>query len=44
MSRSVAFGIGVLAVIGCASIPTKTSVSGVDLQYADRSIRPQDDL
>jgi predicted metalloendopeptidase len=47
MSRSIAFGIGVLVLMGCTSMPAKpakTLVSGVDLQFADRSIRPQDDL
>jgi putative endopeptidase len=44
MSRSVAFGMSVLALIGCASVATKSLQSGIDLQYADRSIRPQDDL
>jgi predicted metalloendopeptidase len=33
-----------LALIGCASAPTTTLQSGVDLQYVDGSIRPQDDL
>src|SRR5216684_5517532 len=44
MSRSVACGAGVLVLIGCASAPTTTLQSGVDLQYVDHSIRPQDDL
>ncbi len=44
MSRSVAFGMGVLALIGCTTVANKTLQSGIDLQYADRSIRPQDDL
>src|SRR5260221_9627049 len=44
MSRSVACGAGVLVLIGCASAPTTTLQSGVDLQYVDHSVRPQDDL
>jgi predicted metalloendopeptidase len=30
--------------MGCASVPTTTLKSGVDMQYADHSVRPQDDL
>jgi putative endopeptidase len=44
MSRYVTCGMGVLALIGCASTPTATLQSGVDLKYVDRSVRPQDDL
>src|SRR5216684_9213181 len=45
MSRHIASGAGVLVLIGCASVPTTTTLqSGVDLQYVDHSIRPQDDL
>jgi putative endopeptidase len=44
MSRYVTCGMGVLALIGCASTPTATMQSGVDLKYVDRSVRPQDDL
>jgi putative endopeptidase len=44
MSRYVTCGVGVLALIGCASTPTTTLQSGVDLKYVDRSVRPQDDL
>jgi predicted metalloendopeptidase len=44
MSRWIACSAGVLALIGCASVPTTALVSGVDLQYVDDSVRPQDDL
>src|ERR1700694_286397 len=44
MSRYVTCGVGVLALIGCASTPTAGLQSGVDLKYVDRSVRPQDDL
>jgi predicted metalloendopeptidase len=44
MSPYVASGVGVLALIGCASIPAAALQSGVDLKYVDRSVRPQDDL
>jgi predicted metalloendopeptidase len=44
MSRYVTCGAGILALIGCASAPTTTLQSGVDLKYVDRSVRPQDDL
>src|SRR3979490_1613146 len=43
MSRYITCGAGILALIGCASAPTTTSQSGVDLKYVDRSVRPQDD-
>src|ERR1700674_3664199 len=44
MSRYVTCGAGILALIGCASAATTTLQSGVDLQYVDGSVRPQDDL
>src|ERR1700716_1585106 len=44
MSRYVTCGVGVLALIGCASTPTTGVQSGVDFKYVDRSVRPQDDL
>jgi len=44
MSRYVTCGVGVLALIGCASAPAMTPRSGVDLNYVDHSVRPQDDL
>jgi predicted metalloendopeptidase len=44
MSRYVTCGAGILALIGCASAPTTTLQSGVDLKYVDSSVRPQDDL
>jgi putative endopeptidase len=44
MSRYVSCGAGILALIGCTSVPTTTLQSGVDLKYVDRSVRPQDDL
>jgi predicted metalloendopeptidase len=44
MSRYVASGVGVLALIGCAATPAAPLQSGVDLKYVDRSVRPQDDL
>jgi predicted metalloendopeptidase len=45
MSRYVTCGAGILALIGCASTPTTTTLqSGVDLEYVDASVRPQDDL
>jgi putative endopeptidase len=44
MSRYVTCGVGVLALIGCASAPATTLRSGVDLKYVDHSVRPQDDL
>ena len=33
----------VVALLGCASAPKPALQSGVDLQYVDRSQRPQDD-
>src|SRR5882762_7046068 len=44
MSRYVACGVGVLAMIGCVSAPAAALQSGVDLKYVDHSVRPQDDL
>jgi putative endopeptidase len=44
MSRIVAGGLGLLALIGCAFAAAATLNSGVDMQYVDRSVRPQDDL
>jgi putative endopeptidase len=44
MSRYVTCGMGVLALMGCASVPTTTLETGVNMQYADHSVRPQDDL
>jgi putative endopeptidase len=44
MSRFAACGAGVLVLIGCASAPTTTLQSGVELKYVDHSVRPQDDL
>lgn len=44
MTRNGFFAVGLLAVIGCASVPATRLVSGVDLQYVDHSVRPQDDL
>ncbi len=38
------FAAGLLTVIGCASVPATKRVSGVDLQYVDGTVRPQDDL
>src|ERR1700733_16077615 len=44
MSRFVACGVGVLAMIGCVSSPAAPLQSGVELKYVDHSVRPQDDL
>src|SRR6202163_1327854 len=44
MSRCVVGGLGVLALTGCVVAAAATTLSGVDMQYADRSVRPQDDL
>jgi putative endopeptidase len=44
MSRYVACGVGVLALMSCAFGSAATLESGVDTQYMDRSVRPQDDL
>ena len=44
MSRYLAFGVGVVALMGCVSTPITTWQSGIDLQYVDRAVRPQDDL
>src|SRR5882757_11209068 len=44
MSRFVACGVGVLAMIGCVSAPAAPLQSGVDQKYMDHSVRPQDDL
>jgi putative endopeptidase len=44
MSRFVACGVGVLAMIGCVSAPAAPLQSGVELKYVDHSVRPQDDL
>jgi predicted metalloendopeptidase len=44
MSRYVAGGLGVLALTGWVFAASAPTLSGVDLQYADRSVRPQDDL
>jgi putative endopeptidase len=44
MSRCVVGGLGVLALTGCVIAAAATTLSGVDMQYADRSVRPQDDL
>src|ERR1700676_1379290 len=44
MSRYVTCGVSVLALMGCASAPAMTLRSGVDLNYVDHSVRPQDDL
>jgi putative endopeptidase len=44
MSRYVAGGFGVLALTGWVFAASAATLSGVDLQYADRSVRPQDDL
>src|ERR1700730_17697997 len=44
MSRYITCGMGLLAMIGCASASTTALQSGVDLKYVDRSVRPQDDL
>src|SRR6202011_463442 len=43
MTRYVTCGVGVLALIGCASTPTAGVQAGVDLKYVDRSVRPQGD-
>jgi predicted metalloendopeptidase len=42
----IARGFGALIVIGClqATAPAAPLQSGIDMQYADRSVRPQDDL
>jgi predicted metalloendopeptidase len=42
--RKGLIGAGLLALLGCAGAPTTTLVSGVELQYVDRTVRPQDDL
>jgi putative endopeptidase len=44
MSRCVVGGLGVLALTGCVFAAAATTLSGVDMQYADHSVRPQDDL
>src|SRR5580704_3393062 len=44
MSRFVACGVGVLAMIGCVSVPAAPLQSGVELKYVDHTVRPQDDL
>src|ERR1700675_3689728 len=44
MSRFVACGVGVLAMIGSVSVPAAPLQSGVELKYVDHSVRPQDDL
>ncbi|MEP6547073.1 MAG: M13 family metallopeptidase [Gammaproteobacteria bacterium] len=44
MMRIGIIAAGLLAVSGCASVPATKPVSGVDLQYVDRAVRPQDDL
>src|ERR1700675_4051184 len=45
MSRYVTCGAGILALMGCASAATTTTLqSGVDLKYVDSSVRPEDDL
>jgi putative endopeptidase len=50
MRRYMACGAAVLAVIGCLPASAAalrsgvTMQSGVDMQYVDRSVRPQDDL
>jgi putative endopeptidase len=44
MSRYVANGLGLLVLIGCVFAAAATPLSGVDMQYVDRSVRPQDDL
>jgi putative endopeptidase len=44
MSRIVAGGLGLLALIGCAFAAAAARNSGIDMQYVDRSVRPQDDL
>ena len=42
--RKGLIGAGVLALLGCAGAPTTMPVSGIDLQYVDHAVRPQDDL
>ena len=44
MTRMGFFAAGLCAMIGCASVPATKPKSGVDLQYVDRAVRPQDDL
>jgi putative endopeptidase len=44
MPRYVACCAAILAVIGCLPASAAALQSGVDMQYVDRSIRPQDDL
>jgi putative endopeptidase len=44
MSTLITCGVGMLAVAGCASAHTTRLQSGVDLEYVDSSVRPQDDL
>src|ERR1700722_9841034 len=44
MSRFVACGVGVLAMIGSVSVPAAPLQSGVELKYVDHSVRAQDDL
>jgi putative endopeptidase len=44
MLRYAACCAAILAVIGCLPASAAALQSGVDMQYVDRSIRPQDDL
>src|SRR5450631_2786348 len=48
MSRYRVYAVGVVTLAACASNtqlpPTPVLQSGVDLQYVDHSVRPQDDL
>jgi putative endopeptidase len=47
MGRHIAYGVGLLALIGgllAAAAAAGPLQSGVDLQFVDHSVRPQDDL
>ena len=44
MSRNGVIAAGLAALMGCATVTAATLESGVDLQYVDRAVRPQDDL
>jgi hypothetical protein len=43
MLRYAACCAAILAVIGCRPASAAALQSGVDMQYVDRSIRPQDE-
>src|SRR5450631_840157 len=44
MSRKVVYCAGVVALFGCATVAAAALLSGVDTQYVDHSVRPQDDV